>query len=325
MAPILFIHGFPFDGTMWDHQRDAGFPMLAPDLPGFGKSTAPSPASPSIEAYADAVLQIIRQQKEKPIVAGLSMGGYILLALLRQHAAELAGAILIDSRAEADTPEARANRLNSIEDIRAHGTANVINGLMARLLAPNATDAVKAETRAIMERQSPTAVIVAQSAMANRRDQADLLPQLKLPTLIIVGEKDIMTPPSAARAMHAAIPGSQLIEIPDAGHMSPMENPPAVNAALREFAAKVAGTLRVPSASKSNEPPRRHTSSAHASCRPNRRHHIRRQNLLLLPRHEILNLHHAALPFSRRKNHRHLRPARRRILQQLADIFRRLV
>jgi pimeloyl-ACP methyl ester carboxylesterase len=237
MRTILFIHGFPLDATMWNHQRNAGFPMLAPDLPGFGGSTSPPPEPPTIEAYADYVWEVIGQQKEKPIVAGLSMGGYVLLALLRKHAAGVAGAILIDTRADPDSPEARANRLKAIDDVRANGTGNVINGLMGRLLAPGATEAVKHETREIMERQSAAAVVAAQTAMANRRDQTELLPQLKLPTLIIVGEKDAITPPPLARAMHAAIPGSRLAEIPGVGHMSPMEAPEAVNAVLRDFAA----------------------------------------------------------------------------------------
>ena len=239
MRQILFIHGFPFDATMWQHQRDAGFPILAPNLPGFGGSKVVPPDPATIGGYADFVWEVVKAQKEKPIVAGLSMGGYVLLELLRQHAADVAGAILIDTRAEADSAEARANRLKSIEDVRANGTKNVIDGLMTRLLAPDATEATKAEVRGIMERQSPEAVIAAQTAMANRRDQTDWLPQLKLPTLIIVGEKDIITPPPAARTMHAAIAGSRLLEIPGVGHMSAMEDPAAVNEAIREFAAGV--------------------------------------------------------------------------------------
>lgn len=237
MTPILFIHGYPLDNTMWDAQKNAGFPMLAPNLPGFGANPAPPPEHPSIESYADFIHQYIATQKIKPIVAGLSMGGYVLLALLRSHPHAAAGAIFIDTRAEADTPEARMNRLKSIDDIRARGTGNAINTLLPRLLAPDASPAVQSAVREIMSRQSPAACIAALTAMANRRDQTDFLPHIAIPSLVIVGTRDIITPPDAARTIQSGIPGAKLVEISGAGHMSPMEAPAAVNAALQSFAA----------------------------------------------------------------------------------------
>ena len=220
---------------MWDAQRSAS--IQAPDLPGFGSGKAPPPHPPTIEAYADFVHSLITALAEKPIVGGLSMGGYVLLALLRKYPADVAGAVLVDTRAEADTAEARAARLKAIEDVRAHGTAGLINAMLPRLLSAQASEALKGRVRGIMERQSPAAVVAAQTAMAQRPDQTDLLPTIKIPTLIIVGQQDIMTPPAVARSMHERIPGSKLVEIAGAGHMSPMEEPGPVNAALMEFMA----------------------------------------------------------------------------------------
>jgi pimeloyl-ACP methyl ester carboxylesterase len=191
---------------------------------------------PSIEAFAEFIHQYIAARRIKPLVAGLSMGGYVLLALLRAHPEDAAGAIFIDTRAEADSPEARANRLKSIEDIRAHGTGNAIGALMPRLLAPEAAPAVRSAVREIMSRQPPAACIAALAAMANRRDQTDFLPRIAVPSLVIVGDRDVITPPPAARTIQSGIPGARLVEIPGAGHMSPMEAPDAVNAALHAFA-----------------------------------------------------------------------------------------
>ncbi len=239
MAPILFIHGFPFDGSMWNHQKSAGFSMLAPNLPGFGPDPSSPPVNSSIEAYADSILQFIKAQPIRPIVAGLSMGGYVLLSILRTNPQEISAAILIDTRAEADSPEARANRLKSIEDVRQHGSASLINTMLPRLLAKSAAPAVIQETRAIMERQSAAAITAAQTAMANRRDQTDLLGRITVPTMIIVGTEDIITPPPAAQSMQSRSPGSKLVEVAGAGHMSPLEAPHAVNAAIADFAAGI--------------------------------------------------------------------------------------
>jgi pimeloyl-ACP methyl ester carboxylesterase len=151
----------------------------------------------------------------------------------------------MDTRAEADTVEVRGNRLKSIADIRGAGvgpgsTAGLIQGMVPRLLAKGASAAVREKMRAMMARQSAGAVMAAQTAMAKRRDQTDFLSQIRVPTLIVVGDQDSVTPPAVARGMRDRIAGSQLVEIANAGHMTPLEAPEAVNAAIRDFAATVA-------------------------------------------------------------------------------------
>lgn len=251
--PIILIHGFPFDGSMWQAQTDGlasaaggGLTVLAPDLPGFGAALEPPPEQPSMEGYARAIHAVVQEHGGRCIVGGLSMGGYVLLELLRSFPGDVAGAMLIDTRAEADTVEGRGNRLKSIADIRGAGagpgsTARLIQGMAPRLLAKTASAAVQQKMRAMMSRQSAGAVMAAQTAMANRRDQTDLLSQIRVPTLIVVGEQDIVTPPAVAQGMRDRIAGSQLVEIANAGHMTPLEAPEAVNAAIRDFAASVAG------------------------------------------------------------------------------------
>jgi len=190
-----------------------------------------------MEGYAAEVHRFIGALGGPAVVGGFSMGGYILLALLRAFPEDVAGAMLINTRADADSAEARANRLKSIDDVRAAGTGGLVEAMIGRLLGKNATAALKEEMRGLMSRQSAAAVIAAQSAMSRRRDQTELLPQLRVPALIVVGAEDAVTPPAVARGMHALIPGSQLVEIAGAGHMTPLEAPEALGVAIRDFAA----------------------------------------------------------------------------------------
>jgi pimeloyl-ACP methyl ester carboxylesterase len=247
--PIVLIHGFPFDGGMWEHQaaflqtpEGGGFHVLAPDLPGFGTAPlvpAPAPEQASIESFAEEVHQLIRHRGGRAVVGGFSMGGYVLLALLRAFPQDVAGAMFISTRADADSPEARAGRLKSIDDIRARGTAGLVDAMTTRLLGPNAGPEIREPMRALMSRQSPDGVIAAQSAMARRRDQTDLLPQLAIPTLIIAGSQDAVTPLAVPRAMQALLPACRLVEIAGAGHLTPLEAPRAVAEAMRDFAGAI--------------------------------------------------------------------------------------
>src|SRR5262245_8714444 len=136
MLPIVLIHGFPFDGSMWRAQEEflsspegGGYRVLAPDLAGFGPSPqtpAPDPATASMEGFAEEIHRLIAREGGKAIVGGLSMGGYVLLSLLRSYPHDVAAAMLIDTRAQADTPEVRANRLKSIENVKANGTGTLM-------------------------------------------------------------------------------------------------------------------------------------------------------------------------------------------------------
>jgi pimeloyl-ACP methyl ester carboxylesterase len=246
MLPILLIHGFPLDNTLWqaqvEHLTAKGYTVIAPNLPGFGHpATTPIPLEyATIDAYAEFIHTIIQQlPQKKAIVGGLSMGGYILLALLREHPDDVAAAMLLDTRAEADSPEAKAARFKSITDVQTAGSASIIDGLVAKQLRKKPLESNKQKVRAMMARQSAQAIITAQTAMSKRHDHTDLLAQLKIPVLIVVGAEDQITPPSVALAMQSHIPHAVLAQIVNAGHLTPIEQPTALNATLDTFLATV--------------------------------------------------------------------------------------
>ncbi len=238
--PLLLVHGFPFDHTMWHEQLSAlvgHFQMIAPDLRGFGDSDAPA-SFYSMDLYADDLAHLLDVLgQEKVVLAGLSMGGYIALAFQRRYPERLAGLVLADTQATADTETARAGRYAAIRTVQAEGVEAVVSGLLPKLFAPAnfaAKRILREWVRAMMMRQSPAGVMGALKAMAERPDSTPGLAVVSCPTLVIVGEEDLLTPPAKAAALVAAIPGARLAVIPEAGHLTPLEAPEAFNRLLLE-------------------------------------------------------------------------------------------
>jgi len=239
---VVLLHAFPFNASMWQPQIDSlgeRFRFIAPNLKGFGASDAPEgEAAYSMDRYADEVKALVDELGlDRFVLAGLSMGGYIALAYMRTYADGVAALVLADTRAEADPPEGKDKRSNQQKLVLQEGTAGLIETLTGALLAEstraNKPDVVK-NVQAAME--NPAAGFIgALEAMKNRIDSTDALAQITVPTLVIVGENDGITPPEAARKLHEHIGGSQLVVIPDAGHISNMESPEAFNGALAEF------------------------------------------------------------------------------------------
>lgn len=237
---LLLVHGFPLDRTLWAHQVAtlAGWRRIAPDLRGMGASDAPSDGY-TIAAYADDLVQLLdRMGIARAVVAGLSMGGYVVFDLLRRHRDRLAGVILLDTRADADSAEGRAGRDAMIELARAEGSRAVAERMLPRVLGrttqqtqPTLVDQV----RGMMARAPVAGVIGALGAMKERADASALLSTIDVPTLVVVGQEDEITPPSAARVLADAIPSAVLTVIPSAGHLSPLEAPTAVSRVLAEF------------------------------------------------------------------------------------------
>lgn len=236
---VALLHGFPLDSTIWQAQLDglsARWTVIAPDLRGFGSSRPASPCT--IEDLADDVHGLLSQLGVLPCaVGGLSMGGYVSLAFALRYAADLRGLILVDTRAEADTPEARENRLRMVEKCRAAGPRAVADEMEPRMLAPDAPAEVRSALRAVMESCPADTIEYALMAMRQRRDCTGELGSIRAPALVIVGERDAITPPAVAQSMHQAMPGSRLCIVKGAGHMAPMENPGAVTAAIDDFMA----------------------------------------------------------------------------------------
>jgi pimeloyl-ACP methyl ester carboxylesterase len=172
------------------------------------------------------------------VLAGFSMGGYIAWQFVRKYMHRLRALIPCDTRAAADTDEARANRLKMAEKIHEWGAARVAEMMGPNLFAPGkfqANPQIVQDLRAVVSHTAPDAIALAQRAMAARPDMTDLLPQIRVPALVIAGAQDALIPPKEMRQIAAAIPHGQYVEIENAGHMSTVENPKAVNQALLEF------------------------------------------------------------------------------------------
>src|SRR5688500_12004506 len=239
-TPLVLLHGFPLDSRIWREQI-AGlsdrFRVITPDLRGFGQSKSNEPFT--MESLADDVHALLADLQALPcILGGLSMGGYVALAYAKKYPTDLRGLALIDTKAEGDTAEGKAGREKMIELARSQGTKAVAEQMMPKMLAPDADKTrpqVKRELDQIMNAQTPLTIEHALAAMRDRPDLVTSLASIAMPTLVIVGEHDAITPPTGAEKMNKAIPKSTYVVVRGAGHMSPMEQPQQVADALRRF------------------------------------------------------------------------------------------
>jgi len=237
---LLLIHGFPLDHSMWTHQIATlkGWRRIAPDLRGCALSDAPGDGY-SMATYADDLVRLLDlMQVKKAVVAGLSLGGYIAFELLRRYRDRVAGLILLDTRAEADTAEGRASRATLIEVARKAGPGAVGELMLPRLLGRTTQRTqphLVPQVKEMAERWSVPGMVGALGAMRDRPDSTALLQTVDVPTLVVVGEEDEVTPPALARAMTAAIPSAAMTTIAAAGHLSALEAPSAVSRVMAEF------------------------------------------------------------------------------------------
>lgn len=244
--PVVLLHAFPFDRNMWAPQlaqlSAAGFRVLAPDLPEFGDST-PGAELITIERAADAIADFLQALViDRAVVGGLSMGGYVALAFARRHPQRLAGLILADTKAAPDNDEAKAKRDDLIAAVKAGGPLAAANALLPKLVSDQTrkTNPDAVETlRQIALRQTSAGIIAGLYALRDRPDAAPGLPAVAVPTLVIVGEYDTVTPPLAAARLAGTIRKSELVHIPGAGHISNVENPEAFNHAVVKFLKKI--------------------------------------------------------------------------------------
>jgi pimeloyl-ACP methyl ester carboxylesterase len=240
--PLVFLHAFPLNRTMWEPQVSALVAesrCIPIDYRGFGDSP---PASPySIDRYADDVAGVLDAlQIEHAVIIGCSIGGYVSFALWRRHRQRVRALVLSDTRASAETPEGAERRHALIELARTQGAGAVANAQIATLVGrttrdkrPDIYDSVHR-----MIAQAPVDGIVGGlEALLTRPDSAATLPTIDVPTLIVVGDEDVITPPSEARVLHQAIAGSRLEILPQSGHLPNMERPAAFNTVLSEFLA----------------------------------------------------------------------------------------
>lgn len=243
--PWLFVHGFPLDHSMWRAQREAlssAHRVIVPDLRGFGRSDV-TPGTVTMEQFADdlAALLDALEVKEPVTLCGLSMGGYVAWQFFRRHRDRLAALVLCDTRAVPDDEQGAKGRHDLAARVLAEGSAVVARAMAPKLFAPSTSEQqpdLVAQVREVIEQSDPEGVAAALRGMAARSDARDLLAKIDLPTLVLVGKHDAISPADEMRELAGQIPDAQFVEIADAGHMAPVENPRAVNEALKAFAQR---------------------------------------------------------------------------------------
>jgi 3-oxoadipate enol-lactonase len=239
--PFVLLHGFPFNRSMWREQAAAlseTCRVVTPDLRGLGETSAGTGPATMEEMAEDLSALLDELGVGRAIVGGLSMGGYVALAFLRAHVSRVGALVLADTRAQADTDDARRTREETARRALAEGMEPIADAMLPKLLAPATRERrpdVVARVREMILGSNPEGAASALRGMAARRDQTDLLEAAGVPTLVVVGSEDAITPPSEAEAMSAKIKGSRLVKIEGAGHVSNVERPGEFNRALADF------------------------------------------------------------------------------------------
>jgi len=239
-AALVLLHGFPFDRSMWRGQVEAfggEFRVVAPDL--LGSVETPHGEDVTMEAWAEDVAALLDELKlGRVVLGGLSMGGYVAFEFFRKFPERVRALVLADTRPQADTEEGRRTREENARRVLKEGMGPLVESMLPKLLAAGTRERggeVLERVRAMMLGTSPEGAAAALRAMAVRRDQTDLLPSINVPTLIIVGSEDAITPPADAEALGAKIGDSRLVVVEGAGHLSNVEQPEEFNRALVEF------------------------------------------------------------------------------------------
>lgn len=242
-VPLVLLHGFPLTRHLWDAQRVALAPhcrVITPDLRGFGDSVSLADGAPlTMLRHADDVAALLDALRiDRAIVGGLSMGGYVTLAFWHRHQDRVLALVLADTRATADSDAARARRADAIALTRAEGALAVADAQIPHVLGATTRrthPALVHRVRDMMASVSAATMIAAQEGMLERDDATPWLQGIDVPTLLLVGDEDTMTPVAEMRAMHERISGSVFDAIEHAGHLTPVEQPAAVSDALRQF------------------------------------------------------------------------------------------
>jgi 3-oxoadipate enol-lactonase len=239
--PIVFLHAFPLNQTMWDEQVAAfasTYRVITFDWRGFGESQLRDGVS-TMEDFADDLAGLLRRLSiDQAIICGLSMGGYASFAFHRKYSERISALILADTRATPDNEEGKRGRYEMAELAREKGASALVDKMLPRLLGETtqrSKPAVIERVKSMIESGQPEGIARALLAMADRPDSTGLLPQIGYPALITVGNEDKLTPPSESEKMGQAIPDSSLAIIDDAGHLPNIEQPESFNFVISRF------------------------------------------------------------------------------------------
>ncbi len=241
-VPLLLVHGFPLDHTMWTAQIEGLSDccrVIAPDLRGFGRSDVSDGTLTMAQMADDLAAMLDALNVNEPVVfCGLSMGGYVAWEFFRRHRDRVRGLILCDTRAVCDAPKVAQTRRETATKVLAEGPQLLVDSMIPKLFGES-TVANKPElieqTQRVMMGTAPQGIAAASRGMADRVDATLLLPTIDCPTLVVVGEEDAISTVEEMRMFAQAIPEAQFAEIADAGHMSPIEAPDAVNTMIHRF------------------------------------------------------------------------------------------
>lgn len=243
--PLLLIHGFPHDHTLWEPQLEGlqdVARVIAPDLRGFG-IVEEVPHTMTMDDYAADIKALLDDLGiDKAVIGGLSMGGYVALAFAANHPDRLLGLVLCNTRAVADNEQAREARYATAQKALDEGLTAIAEGMLPKMISKRSELAhpdLSMTVENMMARQSPEAVAAAARGMAIRPDRTPMLSTIKVPVLVITGSADTLIPPAESEAMAARIADSEVVVIPDVAHLSNSEDPEAFNAAVRHFLHRV--------------------------------------------------------------------------------------
>ncbi|HYU77353.1 MAG TPA: alpha/beta hydrolase [Vicinamibacterales bacterium] len=244
---IVLVHGFPLAASMWEAQFKAlpeGWRLIAPDLRGFGGSTLDTLSeSPSIDDYATDVVDVLKELGiSKAVIGGCAMGGYVTFAVVRQAPAAVRALILAGTRAGADSLETRANRRSMLAVLDREGSSGVAREIMPKLLGKTTCQErpeVESSVRRLIKQQTAVGIRGAVVRMMARPDCFEMLTSIELPSLIIVGDEDTLTPVVESRRMADAVKTAELVIVPRAGHLANLEQPAAFNAAVGNFLSRL--------------------------------------------------------------------------------------
>ncbi len=246
--PIVFVHGFPFSNTMWAPQMMAlpqEYRAVSFDVRGHGESDI-ADGQYSIEMFTDDLISLLDHLSiREAVLCGLSMGGYVALRTIERNPDRVRALILCDTRSEADSNEAKVKRAGQAKAVKTQGVKPFAESFVKAVFAPETfrqNPKVIASIQSVIESTSPLSICGTLLALAARTDTTQALADIKVPTLILVGEHDALTPPSASQAMRSHIKGSEIHIVPNAAHMSNLENPAYFNDKLLAFLKKIVRT-----------------------------------------------------------------------------------
>jgi len=240
---VLFLHGFPLSLQMWDGQETLAprYRIVRFDARGFGGSDVGDAMLTMARIADDAAMLIERLRLGPVILVGCSMGGYASLTFAQKHASLLRGLVLVDTRAGADSPEARKGRGDLAAKVMKEGAQAALDAFLPKLVGETTKGSradVIARLKDMILKTSPQGISDGLHGIATRQDSTRLLREITAPTLVICGEEDVITPRAEAEILQRGIKGAELAMIPKSGHLTSMETPEEFNAVLGKFLSR---------------------------------------------------------------------------------------